>query len=236
VSSPSDHYFERSDFKQLSVVGQYNAGFIVALLGGAGKTSLWIIDQHAADEKARYEALLKSYRESAGLARIKMLHPVELKSLDQRIRIALKDERILSVMSSLGFEFRIEASDRSTAGEGETEEKADERVFWTCRPSSLVPGDHEPLAVQVADCLEMLQAVLADSSAGSPAACMAGRPLIGRAQAALASKACRTAVMIGTPLSRVQMTGIVKRLATLEAPWTCPHGRPTLQFLHSLAP
>lgn len=221
----SDHYFEKSDFDRLSIIGQYNAGFIITLLHETERDSLWIIDQHAADEKARYEALLKGYRESIGLLRIKMLHPVELKDLDQATRLALKDEHVLAQMSSLGFEFRVE-SQQGERGESE-------RILWTCRPSSLVPGnDQEPLAVQVPDCLEILQAVR--SMVGVDGSKPFPRPLIGRAQAVLASKACRSAVMIGTALSRVQMTAIVRKLATLEAPWTCPHGRPTLQFLYHL--
>jgi hypothetical protein len=39
-----------------------------------------------------------------------------------------------------------------------------------------------------------------------------------------ASRACRSAVMIGTALSRAQMTNIVRHMFDMEHPWACPHG------------
>ena len=44
----------KHDFSQMRVVGQFNLGFIIARLGAS---DLFIIDQHAADEKYRYERL-----------------------------------------------------------------------------------------------------------------------------------------------------------------------------------
>lgn len=49
-----------------------------------------------------------------------------------------------------------------------------------------------------------------------------------------ASKACRTAVMIGTGLERKKMETIVRQLAEIDQPWNCPHGRPTLRHLVDL--
>jgi DNA mismatch repair ATPase MutL len=43
-----------------------------------------------------------------------------------------------------------------------------------------------------------------------------------------ASRACRSAVMIGTALSRSRMETIVRHMAKLDNPWACPHGRPSL--------
>ncbi|VDM48798.1 unnamed protein product [Toxocara canis] len=50
-----------------------------------------------------------------------------------------------------------------------------------------------------------------------------------------ASRACRKSVMIGTALSTSQMEKIVRHLGELDHPWNCPHGRPTLRHLCSLA-
>ena len=49
-----------------------------------------------------------------------------------------------------------------------------------------------------------------------------------------AMRACRSAVMIGTALDQPKMTSLVRQLATLEQPWNCPHGRPTLRHLVDL--
>ena len=43
-----------------------------------------------------------------------------------------------------------------------------------------------------------------------------------------ASRACRSSIMIGTPLTAGRMVQVVRNLSTLEQPWNCPHGRPTL--------
>ena len=49
-----------------------------------------------------------------------------------------------------------------------------------------------------------------------------------------ASRACRSAVMIGTALHRKEMENIVTKLQTIEHPWNCPHGRPTMRHLVDL--
>jgi DNA mismatch repair ATPase MutL len=46
-----------------------------------------------------------------------------------------------------------------------------------------------------------------------------------------ASRACRSAVMIGTALRPTAMQSIVQQLGGLEQPWNCPHGRPTIRHL-----
>ena len=45
-----------------------------------------------------------------------------------------------------------------------------------------------------------------------------------KATAMFASRACRSAVMIGTPLTRDKMQSIVRGMAALDQPWNCPHG------------
>jgi DNA mismatch repair enzyme (predicted ATPase) len=40
----------------------------------------------------------------------------------------------------------------------------------------------------------------------------------------LASKACRSSVMVGKALSSNHMIKIIHNLATLKSPWNCPHG------------
>lgn len=50
----------------------------------------------------------------------------------------------------------------------------------------------------------------------------------------LAMKACRSSIMIGSPLSRGKMTQVVQNLSRLDRPWNCPHGRPTMRHLSEL--
>ncbi|XVF21954.1 hypothetical protein REPUB_Repub12eG0133600 [Reevesia pubescens] len=55
-----------------------------------------------------------------------------------------------------------------------------------------------------------------------------------RVCAMLASRACRSSVMIGDPLGRNEMQKILEHLADLKCPWNCPHGRPTMRHLVDL--
>ncbi|KAF5462514.1 hypothetical protein F2P56_018517 [Juglans regia] len=55
-----------------------------------------------------------------------------------------------------------------------------------------------------------------------------------RVRAMLASRACRSSVMIGDALGRNEMQKILQHLAELKSPWNCPHGRPTMRHLVDL--
>lgn len=49
-----DRVIQKSDFEKMQVIGQFNLGFIIATLNEA---DLFIIDQHASDEKFNFETL-----------------------------------------------------------------------------------------------------------------------------------------------------------------------------------
>jgi DNA mismatch repair protein PMS2 len=49
-----------------------------------------------------------------------------------------------------------------------------------------------------------------------------------------ASKACRSAVMIGDKLDLKSMKTIVINMGTMIQPYNCPHGRPTMRHLMTL--
>jgi DNA mismatch repair protein PMS2 len=55
-----------------------------------------------------------------------------------------------------------------------------------------------------------------------------------KAVAMFANRACRGSIMIGTALSQKEMETVVKRLADVENPWSCPHGRPTMRHVKDL--
>lgn len=55
-----------------------------------------------------------------------------------------------------------------------------------------------------------------------------------KARAALAMRACRSSIMVGTPLPIDRMRHVVCGLAGLDMPWNCPHGRPTMRHLLDL--
>lgn len=47
----------KKDFKEMKIIGQFNLGFILALRIKDGKNDLFILDQHASDEKYNFELL-----------------------------------------------------------------------------------------------------------------------------------------------------------------------------------
>ncbi|OQS55038.1 PMS1 [Ecytonucleospora hepatopenaei] len=50
----------------------------------------------------------------------------------------------------------------------------------------------------------------------------------------MASKACRSSIMVGTQLNQTTMEKIVQTLSDLNLPWYCPHGRPTFIILNEI--
>ena len=57
---------------------------------------------------------------------------------------------------------------------------------------------------------------------------------IRKVQLILATKACRSAVMVGHVLSTERCEEIIGELCSLRNPWICAHGRPTTRFLFDL--
>ncbi|KAF7760691.1 hypothetical protein Agabi119p4_10100 [Agaricus bisporus var. burnettii] len=75
--------------------------------------------------------------------------------------------------------------------------------------------------------LEELINLMQDRPNGSMVRCS-------KARAMFAMRACRKSVMIGTSLNRHQMLNIVRHMGTIDQPWNCPHGRPTMRHLADL--
>jgi DNA mismatch repair protein PMS2 len=47
----------KNDFSRMRVIGQFNLGFIITILDRDDTQDLFIIDQHASDEKYNFERL-----------------------------------------------------------------------------------------------------------------------------------------------------------------------------------
>ncbi|KAH9992158.1 hypothetical protein BJV77DRAFT_1003804 [Russula vinacea] len=52
-----------------------------------------------------------------------------------------------------------------------------------------------------------------------------------KTRAMFAMRACRKSTMVGAPLNAKQMRTIIQHMGTMEQPWNCPHGRPTMRHL-----
>lgn len=78
-----ERVISKSDFASMAIVGQFNLGFIIARRTTSDMDDLFIIDQHAADEKYNFEKLQRETR----------LHSQRL-LLAQRLELAPSDELV----------------------------------------------------------------------------------------------------------------------------------------------
>ncbi len=154
---------------------------------------LFIIDQHAAHEKVKYERLMKQYHEHQVLSQ--GLMPPVIVSLTGQEEAVLKE--YTETFTALGFE--IEAFGGS--------EYAIRSV-----PVDLYGCGEKELFLEVLD----------ELSEG---------PIRGNLKAVeekIASMSCKAAVKGNNPLSRSEAERLIDELLTLENPYNCPHGRPTI--------
>jgi DNA mismatch repair protein PMS2 len=206
----------KSDFAKMRIVGQFNLGFILAVREAAGSPEdspqaaddeLFIIDQHASDEKYNFERLQAT-------TTVQSQRLVQPKTLDLT---ALEEEIILEHLPALernGFLAQVDTSGAKPVGS---------RVQLLSLPLS------RETTFSLAD-LEELVFLLADNPTSS--ASTVPRP--SKVRKMFAMRACRSSIMIGRALSTRQMARVVRHMGEMEKPWNCPHGRPTMRHLCGL--
>ncbi|KAF5319675.1 hypothetical protein D9619_008398 [Psilocybe cf. subviscida] len=207
---------EKTDFASMDIVGQFNLGFIIVrrrkteeLAEGGPSTSptllddLFIVDQHAADEKYNFETLQATTK----IASQKLFRPrpLELTAPDEMVAI-----ENLDILQKNGFEVTLE-------DEQESEDSQGSRLKLTATPIS------KNTVFDMKD-LEELIHLIRDRPSGQ-------LPRCSKARAMFAMRACRKSVMVGMPLNQHQMTSVVRHMGTMDQPWNCPHGRPTMRHL-----
>jgi DNA mismatch repair protein PMS2 len=206
----------KHDFRTMAdpnnILGQFNVGFIITKLDG----DLFILDQHACDEKAKFESFKANT--FAALKPQALVHPLKLE-LTSSEEIILLDH--VSVFERHGFRF----STRSTSSSDTASVGRVNGIYLTAHFQS------KGITFGVDD-IQELCSILADIPKNSP---LLQSVVLPKAINMFASRACRSAVMIGDPLKRDTIKRIVSSLATLDQPWNCPHGRPTLRHLLDLS-
>ncbi|VDL42259.1 unnamed protein product [Hymenolepis diminuta] len=189
--------FRREWFKDMRVIGQFNKGFIICQHGD----DLFIVDQHASDEKFRYENLCVNHEFTS--QPLVVPQQLTLNAVQEHVL-----EENIDVFSKSGFVFS--ADENAPLGQ---------RFHLVAVPMS------EGKIFGHTDVEEMLFVLCEGLSRNC-------RP--SRLRDILASRACRSAVMIGTALDYKQMDRIVSNMTSMEYPWNCPHGRPTMRHLFHL--
>lgn len=180
---------DAANWENYNILGQiFDTYWLVAF-----KDKLFIVDQHAAHEKVKYESLIKRYREKT--VQSQYLNPPVVISLTAGEVQVVKEYG--DIFAGLGFEI---------------EEFGGNEYALRSVPSDLY-GCMEK---------EMFEEVLDE---------MAEKGVCGNltvVEEKLASMACKAAVKGNYAISRQEMEELLSQLLTLENPYTCPHGRPTI--------
>jgi DNA mismatch repair protein PMS2 len=211
----------KDDFAQMRIVGQFNLGFILATrsaedAAGTSSTSpkdeLFIIDQHASDEKYNFERLqAETVVQNQRLVRPKRL---DLTAVEEEIIIENQ-----AALEKNGFVVEVD-------------ESGDEPIGRRCKLVSL-PLSKE-VVFDVRD-LEELIVLLGESPGVTTTADRNGSiPRPSKVRKMFAMRACRSSIMIGKTLTVKQMEKVVRHMGTIDKPWNCPHGRPTMRHLMTL--
>ena len=195
-------------FRKMKIIGQFNLGFIITTLG----RELFLIDQHATDEKYNFETLQQKHV-LKGQRLIRPL-PLELPIVSEDILI-----NNIDIFKSNGFDFDICENDVDIGGDDSNDSVRKKRIKLLSCPTS------RNWSFGVEDVEELIY-MLSDAPG------ILCRP--SRVRQMFASRACRTSVMVGTALSTQQMQTLVRHMSEIDQPWNCPHGRPTMRHLISL--
>ncbi|PLW30354.1 hypothetical protein PCASD_16108 [Puccinia coronata f. sp. avenae] len=192
---------QKSDFEHMEIIGQFNLGFIIARRRDESTSAddLFIVDQHASDEKFNFEKLQRETK----LTGQRLLIPkvLELTAVEE---ITVMDHLDMLELNGFG----VQVDDSAPVGG---------RVRLVAQP---VSGN---TSWDVSDLEELLHLI---TERGSNEVV---RP--SKTRRMMASRACRMSTMIGDGLTAKQMSRIVKQMGTMDQPWACPHGRPTMRWL-----
>jgi len=154
---------------------------------------LYIIDQHAAHEKVKYERFMKQYHEKTIVTQ--NLMPPIIVSLTGKEETILKE--YIELFTNLGFEI---------------EEFGGDEFALRAVPVDLYGCNERQMFLEVLDEL---------SDIGP-------RESLKVVEEKIASMSCKAAVKGNNRLSREEAEKLIDELLTLENPYNCPHGRPTI--------
>ena len=203
TTDPQTLTITKPDFQKMHIIGQFNLGFILAT---RNITDLFIIDQHASDEKVNFERL----QATTIIQNQRLVHPrpLELTAVDEEIVLENRDALLRN-----GFIVDIDTSGNLPVGQ-----RCSLVSLPMSKETTFKPSD-----------LEELIALLAD--APNPSSTV---PRPTKIRKMLAMRACRSSIMIGKVLTQSQMRRMVAKMGEIDRPWNCPHGRPTMRHVCGL--
>ncbi len=184
-----EHFLSEKAKESYEILGQLFDTYWVVAYGD----KMYLIDQHAAHEKVKFERLMKQVKEKT-VSSQNLLPPFILQVSGSEERV-IQDK--LPVFANLGFEM----------------EYFGDRSFCI----RAVPIDLFGCSYQV-----LFEEILDELSAGP----VHGLPEV--ISEKLASMACKAAVKGNNSLSDAELRQLIDDLLSLDNPYYCPHGRPTI--------
>lgn len=184
-----ENFLTREAKNEYRILGQiFDTYWLVAF-----KDKLFIVDQHAAHEKVKYERLVKELEEKKVSSQ--MLNPPVILTLSGKEEALVLEYR--SYFKELGFEI---------------EDFGGNSVAVRSMPVDLYGCDEKELFTDILDELSENEAK------GTPEVILHK----------LASMACKSAVKGNSKLDEKEVETLLEELLTLDNPYRCPHGRPTI--------
>lgn len=174
---------------QYEIIGQIFDTYWIA----SYQDKMILIDQHAAHEKVKYEALMRKVREGSADSQ-NLLPPVIVTLSGLEISIL---ERYREYFEKIGFE--IDAF----GGNSYALRAVPCDLYGNCGETFLQ---------------EVLNELASEHKPGTPNA----------VSERIATMACKSAVKGNHRMSRQEMETLLQQLLTLDNPYHCPHGRPTM--------
>ncbi|XP_074097113.1 mismatch repair endonuclease PMS2 [Cotesia typhae] len=197
----------KENFMEMKIIGQFNLGFIITQLDG----DLFLIDQHASDEKFRFEKLNSETKLKT--QKLVIPKPLNLTAVNETILLEHQE-----FFHANGFTFDVNEDDQ-----------VGKRIKLIGMP---VSGYWQ---FGQTDIEELIFLIKEGDPEGVNSNLLEGKILRpSRIRQMLASRACRSAVMIGTALNTSEMQRLLTQMSQMQNPWNCPHGRPTIRHLLSL--
>lgn len=194
------------DLEDARVIGQFDRKFIVFRT----QNGVFLIDQHAADERVRFEHLSRLYQASLGHAERSLIPPNV--SLRTPLKVNLGPRCLSTSMCEQlrRFGWSWEASPAGALLRG----------TMILRSVPCILGQ-QPL-MEADDLLEFIDLMLETDEVIT---------MVPAAARVLATLACRYAIMFGDCLEPAECEALLHRLAKCQLPFQCAHGRPSVAVL-----
>lgn len=182
-------FFAEENKNEFEVIGQVFDTFWLITLGD----KLFIMDQHAAHEKVKYEEFMSKFREGK-LESQNLLPPCVISMKPAEFVVFDKNREAFEHLS-----FEIEDFGQDT-----------------------VAVRAMPIDLFGYSCKDLFMDVLEELSTAYSAKSLT------TVEERIATRACKAAIKGNTALTKESAKSLIEMLFTLENPYQCPHGRPTL--------